>query len=111
MSAEYLTETAALMREAADSVPPGPWGTVVGTMGKLGEVTVVYGAADETGKHPQVVLDYGFEMGPAADYVAAADPTFLLAVADWLDWCARYDQVNGRALAVARAYRKEASDA
>lgn len=64
MTAAYLTETAAMLRESVKTVPPGPWGTVEGTMGKLGEVTVIYGAAGDDGRHPQVAVDYGFEMDP-----------------------------------------------
>jgi hypothetical protein len=45
-----------------------------------------------------------------AEHIAAADPPFMLAVADWLDWVAPFADlpspafVVGHALAVARAY-------
>lgn len=115
MSADYLRETAALMRqraEAAAHTAPSPW-FVDGH-----EITT----ADQEPIEALSVLTSDIHWQEAHEqrvHVASWHPAVALAVADWLDWeaddverfwaktRARRLTVPRRALAVCRTYRGE----
>ena len=121
MTADILREAAALMRERAEAATPGPW-SEVGDGELMGCCAVVAGGDDEFNVAPAVIPSN-------AEHIAAADPPFVLAVADGLiaaaadiwahgplcgcslgcDDCddALWEPHARRALATARAYRGE----
>lgn len=73
MSAEYLRETARMMRGRAQDATSGPWSRA-GVEGM--------GFAVHRGEHDTVALHAS---GPDARHIAAWHPGVALAVADWLD--------------------------
>lgn len=112
--ADYLRETAALIRETAQAATPGPWG-FAGTDN--------FGIAVHRGEHDTIAL---YAARDDARYIASWSPPVALAVADWLEdaaenlemqapggelqrvWDMRVHIAGDKALAVARAWRGDA---
>lgn len=124
MSADYLRETAALMRESIARTTPGPWRADHTVRGDC----VVWGAEDKFVTNSEAEPHWTHTRSPAFDadkadtaHIAACDPTFLAAVADLLDNAAEDMELRGtdlpfdftvhvacqKALAVARTWRKD----
>jgi hypothetical protein len=102
--AAELRQAASLIRERTALVPPSPWYSAVH------DVTTYDGL--------DVIASSGLTV--RAQYIASWHPGVALAVADWLDAEAERAEQSVRpqlhslspgALAVARAYLKEAADA
>jgi hypothetical protein len=123
MSAEILRRAAALMRERAAGATSGPW--VSGRVHAGGLIGMVVAAPTEPTDGDSVVVVADILLPTNAQHIAAADPPFMLAVADWPDTAGADLWAHGplhcadgcdecdddlwmpharRALAVARAY-------
>lgn len=108
MSAEILREAAALMRSRAEAARAGNWRTEPSALAP--ETTLV--VAEWSDLRRVATCSGSLPEGNAAnaEHIAAADPPFMLAVADWLFTWANTGWANGTgihdkaALAVARAY-------
>lgn len=107
MSANILREAAALMRTRAEAATPGPW-------------RVHPSEAPGIVSPDDWVCDYDALSHSDAEHVAAADPVFMLAVADLLEAQAAlieqygdFTDVEGmgdaNALEVARTYLRSES--
>jgi hypothetical protein len=100
MSAEVLRRAAALANQRADAAVPGRW--TVNGMDVIhpGRLDLDASVADAHGED-------------TAEHIAAADPTFLRAVAAWweaeADSTPPWDAPSPQALAAARAYLREGS--
>lgn len=124
MSAEYLRETARMMRETANAATPGPWrpqgdkvrGTSADSLIEDNLLIAYAGAHHQrlgmkhTGRGTPVP-----EHAPDVEHVAAWHPGAASAVADLLDDLARMDDETAieldqwpAAVAVARAWRGDA---
>lgn len=83
MSADELRRAASLMRERAEAATPGPWEVL---WNAVAYVDTVADPSDPTGQTPMQSPE---KVADAAsrdrEHIAAADPPFMLAVADWLD--------------------------
>lgn len=109
--ADLLRRAAARMKELAEAATPGPWSTVPGASN-------VWRFPD-TGT-PALVVPGNGRAGhvqlPDAAHIAVWSPTVALAVAAWLEAVAdnyaiaRHGYWSVRALAVARAFLREADD-
>ena len=127
MSADELRRAASLMRERAEAARE--WNADVEPGDSLHLWVADYDPSDPTGQTGMQRLVGGAD-APWSEHIAAADPPFMLAVADWLDatadgWGERATQFppdgplahigtwktpeDHPALAVARAYRWESS--
>jgi len=118
MSADYLRETAALIRQRVTAATPGPWEAVV--LGSEGYD--VRAANPDDPKRRIRIAKCGWEKWEVdrgnAEHVAAWHPSVALSVADLFDkmaWTWGLDpdlqlRVGGEEiLAVARTYRGETS--
>src|SRR5690349_19276768 len=83
MSAEYLRETARLMRETAEAATPGPWtgGARMVNDRHFGRMSAI--TLDAPVGNLFAVI--GRITGADATHIAAWHPGVALAVADWLD--------------------------
>lgn len=122
MSADELRRAASLMRGRAEAA--GEWNADVAPGDSLHLWVTDYDPSDPTGQTAMQRLVGGAD-APWSEHIAAADPPFMLAVADWLDGVALFMEAKadeeyfdldgdpiapedthaiGSALAVARAY-------
>lgn len=118
MSAETLRRAAALMRERSQIGGPldypEPWAAKKLDLDRYGIASLVTCHEDGSGDLTDALDD------AVAEYIAAVAPSFLLAVADWLDFEARSNDlahqnypeqgpwpVDDHALTVARTYLGE----
>lgn len=107
MSADDLRAAAALMRSRAEAATPGHWNTDGPWWMGDEEVSMVSGR-DRQGITASLPRSHNPNGDADAKHIAGADPTFMLAVAAWLDEAAMRRDVGSdysdRALDVARAY-------
>ena len=122
---ELLRRAAALMRERAQAATPGPWGVGNDTnvvrgveVTGPGSYTCIQSVAEVDDYRCDWDRDEAVEISPECDaeHIASWDPDVALAAADLVwrlaqCWDALPQYVQFAALAKARAYLGEASDA
>lgn len=89
MSADLLREAAALMRERASAATQGPW---VVQRGYARGVTDIWMPNDARGCY--AVTAFGTKHRENGQHIVSWHPDVALAVADWLDVAAGYQDVH-----------------
>lgn len=115
MSAEYLRETARMIRETAQAATPGPWvrsGSSIETDHECSPSHDCWPVGDTYSGMKPDGSTYPRDLNRSdAEHIASWHPAVALAVADWLDTVAedwQYDVAAAyrrSALAVARTWR------
>lgn len=91
MSADVLRRAASLMRERAEAARE--WNADVEPGDSLHLWVTDHDPSDPTGQTAMQRLVGGAD-APWSEHIAAADPPFMLAVADWLTECAEHLDVD-----------------